>query len=227
MRLPPGRSSFVIASLAVVIAAILATTEVRAHAIGIPKQIQHPRSPSIGKRAIAGSHRRRRARKCRCRRSNAYITVANVTAFARECNAFSRLIVAELNIYSDFFNLGQFAAASEALRTARRDVERYGTADQRKWSRVAQAYEAFLDGPLGGGSPNLRRDDRSNRSGGCPLLPRSRLPRAARLARARARKPRSRRCGQRHRRRTCADVKGPAGSGAGPRHPRHGAARAG
>jgi tetratricopeptide (TPR) repeat protein len=67
-------------------------------------------------------------------------------AIARTCHAFSRLIVAELNQYSNYFSLGQLAAASDALHNARRDAESYGTADQRKWSRVQEAQQGVLHG---------------------------------------------------------------------------------
>jgi DNA-binding SARP family transcriptional activator len=67
-------------------------------------------------------------------------------ALARERNAFSRLIVAELNLHCQHFFLGHLAAASEALRTVRRDVESHGTTDQRNWLRVAEAHQAVLQG---------------------------------------------------------------------------------
>jgi DNA-binding SARP family transcriptional activator/tetratricopeptide (TPR) repeat protein len=65
---------------------------------------------------------------------------------ARERKAFSRLIVAQLNLHSQHYFLGQLDAASEALRGAHRDVVSYGTADQRNWLRVAEAHEAVLHG---------------------------------------------------------------------------------
>ena len=65
---------------------------------------------------------------------------------ARERNAFSRLIVAEYNVYFQLLFFGQIAAAYEALSTFLRDVESYGTADQRKGARGAEAHEAVLHG---------------------------------------------------------------------------------
>ena len=67
-------------------------------------------------------------------------------ALARERNAFSRLITAELNLHSMLLFLGQRAAAVEVLHASRHDVERYGTADQRSWLRAVEAHEAVLDG---------------------------------------------------------------------------------
>ncbi|HEY2437400.1 MAG TPA: BTAD domain-containing putative transcriptional regulator [Solirubrobacteraceae bacterium] len=67
-------------------------------------------------------------------------------ALAREKNAFSRLVRAELNHLCDYFFLGQLAASWDTLRAARLDVESYGAAEQRHWLRVAQAEEAFLNG---------------------------------------------------------------------------------
>ena len=67
-------------------------------------------------------------------------------ALARERSAFSRLIIAERNLYFSEVFLGHLAAASEALSTHRRDVERYGSADQRRSSLGAEAHEAVLDG---------------------------------------------------------------------------------
>jgi DNA-binding SARP family transcriptional activator len=67
-------------------------------------------------------------------------------ALARERNAFSRLITAELNLHSMLLFLGRRAAAAEVLQTSRVDVERYGTADQRNWLRAVEAHEAVLDG---------------------------------------------------------------------------------
>ena len=67
-------------------------------------------------------------------------------ALARERNAFSRLIVAERNLYFSRFFLGHMAGASEALGMYRRDVESYGSADQRRSLRGAEAHEAALHG---------------------------------------------------------------------------------
>jgi tetratricopeptide (TPR) repeat protein len=67
-------------------------------------------------------------------------------ALARERNAFSRLIVAERNLHFSQFFLGHLAAASEALSIYRRDVESYGSADQRRSSRGAEAHEAVFHG---------------------------------------------------------------------------------
>jgi DNA-binding SARP family transcriptional activator/class 3 adenylate cyclase len=67
-------------------------------------------------------------------------------ALARDRNAFSRLIVAELNLHCQHFFLGHLDAASDTLQTARRDVESHGTTDQRNWLRVAEAHEALLQG---------------------------------------------------------------------------------
>jgi DNA-binding SARP family transcriptional activator len=67
-------------------------------------------------------------------------------ALARERRAFSRLIVAELNLHCQYLFLGQLGAASDALRSARRDVESHGTADQRNWSRISEAHEAVFHG---------------------------------------------------------------------------------
>jgi DNA-binding SARP family transcriptional activator len=65
---------------------------------------------------------------------------------ARDRNAFYRLVVAELNLYCQYFFLGKLDAAADAFRTAQRDVESHGTADQRNWSRVTEAHEAALHG---------------------------------------------------------------------------------
>jgi hypothetical protein len=65
---------------------------------------------------------------------------------ARESHALYRLIVAELNLQGNQFFVGQPAKASEALRQAQRDVESYGTVDQRQWLRVAQAHDAMVYG---------------------------------------------------------------------------------
>lgn len=78
-------------------------------------------------------------------------------SLARETNSFSRLIVAELNLYPDYFWLGDVRAAKEAVRAVRRNVERYGSADQRKYLRVLQANEAVLDGAWDDASRNLDR----------------------------------------------------------------------
>jgi DNA-binding SARP family transcriptional activator/tetratricopeptide (TPR) repeat protein len=67
-------------------------------------------------------------------------------ALARERNAFSRLIIAELNLHTSLLELGQVAAAWEALRVTCPDVEGYGTADQRNWLRAAEAHQAVLHG---------------------------------------------------------------------------------
>jgi DNA-binding SARP family transcriptional activator len=67
-------------------------------------------------------------------------------AFAREHRAFSRLIVAQLNLHCQHYFLGQMDAAADALRAARQDVDKHGTADQRNWLRVAEAHQAILDG---------------------------------------------------------------------------------
>lgn len=67
-------------------------------------------------------------------------------ALARERSAFSRLIIAERNLYFSELFLGHLAAASEALSTHRQDVERYGSADQRRSSLGAEAHEAVLYG---------------------------------------------------------------------------------
>jgi DNA-binding SARP family transcriptional activator/tetratricopeptide (TPR) repeat protein len=67
-------------------------------------------------------------------------------ALARDRNAFYRLIVAELNLQGILVFLGQVAAASEALRAYRHDVERYGTADQRNWLRATEAHDAVFEG---------------------------------------------------------------------------------
>ena len=67
-------------------------------------------------------------------------------ALARERNALSRLVVAERNLHFSQFFLGNLAAASEALSMYRRDVESYGSADQRRSSRGAEAHEAVLYG---------------------------------------------------------------------------------
>jgi tetratricopeptide (TPR) repeat protein len=67
-------------------------------------------------------------------------------SLARDSNAFSRLIIAELNLHVQHFFLGQLDAAWDALHAARRDAESYGSSDQRKWSRIALAHEAFLRG---------------------------------------------------------------------------------
>jgi class 3 adenylate cyclase/tetratricopeptide (TPR) repeat protein len=67
-------------------------------------------------------------------------------ALARERNVFSRLIVAEFNVYFQQLFLGELAAASEVLRVFARDVERYGTADQRKSLHGAEAHEAVRRG---------------------------------------------------------------------------------
>ena len=67
-------------------------------------------------------------------------------ALARERNVFSRLIVAERNLHFSQFFLGHLAAASEALSMYRRDVESYGSANQRRSSRGAEAHEAVLHG---------------------------------------------------------------------------------
>jgi DNA-binding SARP family transcriptional activator/class 3 adenylate cyclase len=65
---------------------------------------------------------------------------------ARHCNAYYRLVVAELNLQGALVSLGQVPAASEALLACRDDVERYGTADQRNWLRATEAHEAVLEG---------------------------------------------------------------------------------
>jgi DNA-binding SARP family transcriptional activator/class 3 adenylate cyclase len=67
-------------------------------------------------------------------------------ALARDRNAFSRLIVAELNLHCQHFFLGHLEAASDTLRAARRDVESHGTTDQRNWLHIAEAHEALLQG---------------------------------------------------------------------------------
>jgi tetratricopeptide (TPR) repeat protein len=67
-------------------------------------------------------------------------------ALARESNAFSRLIVAEYNLYFGLLFLARLAGASEALSAYRRDVEDYGSTDQRTASRSAEAHQAVLYG---------------------------------------------------------------------------------
>jgi len=67
-------------------------------------------------------------------------------ALARQSSAFYRLVVAQFNRYFQCFFLGQLTASWEVLSVVRRDVEAYGTADQRIWARVSQAHEAFLKG---------------------------------------------------------------------------------
>jgi DNA-binding SARP family transcriptional activator len=67
-------------------------------------------------------------------------------ALAREHNAFSRLIIAELNLHCLHYFLGQLAAAHEVLRTAQGDVETFGAVDQRRWFTIAKAHEDMLDG---------------------------------------------------------------------------------
>jgi tetratricopeptide (TPR) repeat protein len=67
-------------------------------------------------------------------------------ALARELNAFSRLIVAELNLRCLHFFFGELSAARELRRTVQRDVEAGGSEDQRRWFSVAKAGEDMLDG---------------------------------------------------------------------------------
>jgi DNA-binding SARP family transcriptional activator/class 3 adenylate cyclase len=65
---------------------------------------------------------------------------------ARKSTAFSRLVVAELNLYFLCLFQGQLTAAGEALGALRRDIESYGSADQRKVLRTALAHQAVLHG---------------------------------------------------------------------------------
>jgi tetratricopeptide (TPR) repeat protein len=65
---------------------------------------------------------------------------------ARASNAFSRLIVAELNLHFSLLFLGRLAEASDMLFAAQRDVEVYGTAGERTWLRVVKAHHAMLAG---------------------------------------------------------------------------------
>jgi DNA-binding SARP family transcriptional activator len=67
-------------------------------------------------------------------------------ALARAHGAFSRLIVAELNLHSALLARGQITAAFHALDAACRDAASYGTADQRSWCGVSQAHAAALGG---------------------------------------------------------------------------------
>jgi len=67
-------------------------------------------------------------------------------ALARESNAFSNLILAEINLRAAQFFLGQLDAASEALSMIGRDAASYGTATTGRWLRSAEAYEALLHG---------------------------------------------------------------------------------
>jgi class 3 adenylate cyclase/tetratricopeptide (TPR) repeat protein len=67
-------------------------------------------------------------------------------ALAREANAFAQLIVAEDNLRSAHFCLGQLDAAWETLATHRRDAERYADAFNRAWARGSGAYEDVLQG---------------------------------------------------------------------------------
>jgi predicted ATPase len=67
-------------------------------------------------------------------------------ALARERSAFSRLYIANLNLHCQYFYLGQLADAWNTLGLARNDVDRYGTADQRRWQLVAQANQDLFQG---------------------------------------------------------------------------------
>jgi DNA-binding SARP family transcriptional activator len=67
-------------------------------------------------------------------------------ALARKSNSFSRLIWAEYNLRATHIFLGQLDAASKVLAELQRDVESYGSADQRKAASITQAHEAVLHG---------------------------------------------------------------------------------
>jgi tetratricopeptide (TPR) repeat protein len=67
-------------------------------------------------------------------------------ARARSCNAYSRLIIAELNLHSSHFFCGDLEGATRSLDEARRDIDRYATSDQRRWLRVVEAHEDVLHG---------------------------------------------------------------------------------
>jgi DNA-binding SARP family transcriptional activator len=67
-------------------------------------------------------------------------------ALAREHNAFSYLLWAEVNLHMAQFAVGQADAASDTLRMFGRDVERYGATVNYRWWQGAEANQAVLQG---------------------------------------------------------------------------------